>query len=196
MRVLPHLLLYQLGLAQAQTPAFPGEITCILRHAAGRRRLVEIGVFHGWMTRRLREVMAADGILYAVDPFFRGRLGFSAHRVIARQEVSRVPNGRVQWMRCTGAEAGRLHAAANEPPVDFVFVDADNTYEGRKGDWDAWSGRVAPGGVMLLHASQSSPTYNIDHAGSVHHTRDVALMDPRYTLAESVDNLVVLRRGA
>lgn len=98
MRVLPHLLLYQLGLAQAQTPAFPGEITCILRHAAGRRRLVEIGVFHGWMTRRLREVMAADGILYAVDPFFRGRLGFSAHRVIARQEVSRVPN-----------EIGRAH---------------------------------------------------------------------------------------
>lgn len=196
MRVLSHLLLYQLGLAQAQTPAFPDEITCILRHARGKRRLVEIGVFHGWMTRRLREVMAPDGILFAIDPFFRGRLGFSAHQMIARREVSRVSNGTVKWMRCTGAEAGRRHAAANEPHVQFVFVDADNTFDARKGDWDAWSGRVAPGGVILLHASQSSPTYNIDHAGSVHHTRDVALKDPRYTLAESVDNLVVLlRRG-
>jgi hypothetical protein len=134
-------------------------------------------------------------VLYAVDPFAPGRLGFSAHRWIAQQEASMVRSGRVVWLRCTGAEAGQLHARENEAAVDFVYVDADNTYEARKSDWDSWSGRLMPGGVMLLHASQSSPTYNIDHAGSVKHTKEVALRDPRFTTEETVENLVILRRS-
>jgi predicted O-methyltransferase YrrM len=194
-RVIPHFLLYTLGITRAETPTLPAELEAILRHARGKRRLVEIGVFHGYTTRRLRAVMAPDAVLYAVDPFFPGRLGFSAHRLIARREAGKVSNGTIRWLRCTGAEAGQLHARTNEPPVDFVYLDADNTYEARKSDWDAWSGRLVPGGVVLLHASQSSPTYNIDHAGSVKHTREVALRDPRFTAEETVENLVILRRS-
>ena len=51
-----------------------------------------------------------------------------------------------------------------------------------------------PGGVILLHASRSSPTYNIDHAGSVKHTGEVVLKDPRFVTEETVENLIVLRR--
>jgi predicted O-methyltransferase YrrM len=194
MRVVSHFLRYCIGLARAETTTLPAELLVILRHARGKRRLVEIGVLHGYTTRRLREVMAPDGVLYAVDPFLPGRLGFSAHRIIAHREAGRVRNGTLRWMACTGAEAGREYARSGEPPVDFIYVDGDNTYEGRRGDWEAWSGLVAPGGAILLHASQSSPGYNIDHAGSVRHTREIALRDPRYAEVEAVENLVILRR--
>jgi predicted O-methyltransferase YrrM len=194
MRVIPRLLLYSVGLAEAWSSTLPAEIECLLRHAQGKRRLVEIGVLQGCTTRRLREVMAPDGVLFAIDPFPPGRFGFSAHRLIAQREVAKVRNGTVHWLRCTGEEAGRQHARLGEHPVDFVFVDAGNTFDGRKGDWDAWSGHISPGGIVALHASRSSPSYNIAQAGSVQHTNQVVLQDRRFTVVDTVDNLVVLRR--
>lgn len=35
--------------------------------------------------------------------------------------------------------------------VDLVFIDGDHTYEGCKGDIDAWEPHVAEGGYLVLH---------------------------------------------
>lgn len=196
MRVLPHLILWRLGLAAAETQTTEAERDCLARHAAGRQRVVEIGVWHGVTTSRLRRAMAHDGMLFAIDPFPRGRLGFSAQRYIAAREVARVRRGTVRWVRSTGASAGRAFRQVKEPLVDFVFIDGDHSYHGLKEDWEAWRQLVALGGLVALHDSRSTPERRIDDAGSVIFTRDVILKDPQYAVVETVDSLTVVRRTA
>ena len=196
MRVLTHFLLWNVGLARAETQTSEAERACLARHAAGRRRLAEVGVWHGVTTCRLRRTMAPDGLLFGIDPYPAGRLGFSAQRVIARREVARSQGGEVRWLRLTGVEAARRLADAGEPPVDFVFIDGDHSYDGLRGDWEAWSGFVAPGGVVALHDSCSSAEREIEDAGSVRYTREVIRRDARYEVTEVVDTLTVLRRRA
>jgi len=192
--VLGHLVLWYLGLATPQSQTNDRERRCLARYATGKRRVAEIGLWHGVTTCRLRSVMNSDGVLLAVDPFPSGRLGFSAQRVIARREVSKIRNGAVRWMQQSGADAGRTYAVGNGPPVDFVFIDGDHTYEGLRADWDTWAGLVAPDGLIAIHDSRSSPQRQIDGAGSVRFTRDVVLHDRRFELIDAVDTLTVLRR--
>ena len=170
MKRLVHFLKYQLGLVQAETSVTTAEWDCMASHASGRRCLVEIGVWHGVTTRRLRAVMASDGILYAVDPYPVERLGISLQRQIAHCEVGRVSNGRVEWVRETGAAVARGLAAKLVGRVEFVFIDGDHSYDGLRADWEGWSKLVAPGGLIALHDSRSSPVRPIDDAGSVRFT--------------------------
>lgn len=151
-------------------------------------------MWHGVTTARLRSVMAADGVLFAVDPFEPGRLGFSAQRVIARRQVETQRQGTVQWMRMTGVAAAAAYRKAGGPAADFVFIDGDHAYDAALADWNAWSDLVAPNGVVCLHDSRSTETRNIDGAGSVAVTRNVVLTDPRFELADVVDSVTVVRR--
>lgn len=189
MSVLTHYLAWTLGLAQAETQTTATERDCLARHAAGRRQLVEIGVWHGVTTKRLRAAMDRDGQLTAVDPFPPGRLGFSVQERIAHREVETVNNGCVAWIRATGAEAARNH-----DPVDFVFIDGDHSEDGLLADWRAWSPLVQPGGIVALHDSRSCPARQIDDAGSVKVTNEVIRRDPRFAVVDEVDSLTVLRR--
>lgn len=194
MRVAWQLVLWWLGLAAAETQTSDAERECLAHHAAGRKRLVEVGVWHGVTTCVLRKAMASDGVLFAVDPYPVGRMGFSAQRLIARSELAKVPNGSVMWVRCTGAQAAARYAASYREAVDFVFIDADHSYEGVRGDWEGWSGLVAPGGIVALHDSRSSSSRRIDEAGSVVFTREAIAPDRRFATVDVVDTLTVLQR--
>lgn len=194
MKVFAHLLGWSCGLAPPQTQTTDAERLCLARHARGVQRVVELGVWHGVTTSVLRRSMASDGVLWAVDPFEPGRLGFSAQRLIATREVARQQNGSVRWLRMTGVAAAAAYQAEGEPPPDLVFIDADHTYEAVTADWRAWSSLIAPGGIVCLHDSRSSAARNIDGAGSVAATRDVVLTDARFELCEYVDTLTAVRR--
>jgi predicted O-methyltransferase YrrM len=196
MNTFTHYFLWKLGLAPATTQTTLAERDCLARHAAGRRCLVEIGVWHGVTTCRLREAMAADGTLFAVDPYPPGRLGVSFPQSIAHRQVKRVANGRVTWVRARGGEAARQFPSLSRERPEFLFIDGDHSYEGIREDWEGWSPLVAPGGVVALHDSSSSPARPIEGAGSVIFTRDVIRRDPRFELVEVVDTLTVLRRVA
>jgi predicted O-methyltransferase YrrM len=189
MRVTAHFVAWLVGLADAETQTTDRERACLASHATGRRKLVEIGVWHGVTTARLRAVMHPDGELSAVDPYHPGRLGLNLHERIAHREVARVHGGRVRWLRMTSVDAARNHE-----PVDFVFIDGDHSESGLLADWHAWSGLVKPGGIVALHDSRSTPERRIDNAGSVKVTREVILPDRRFEEVESVDSLTVMRR--
>lgn len=194
MRPSAHFLLWLAGLARAQTQTTEAERKCLAKHAAGRRYLVEIGSWHGVTTRRLRESMPTEGLLYAIDPYPVGRLGLSLQQLIAHREVRRSDNGKVRWLRTTGVEAGRAHARMNLPLVDFIFIDGDHTYEGLRGDWETWSPLVAPEGIVALHDSRPTPNRRIESAGSVVYTESVIVRDRSFEVVETVDSLTVLRR--
>src|SRR3954466_13686218 len=106
-----------MGLVRIGSWREPGEAACLARHAAGKRRPAEIGVWEGGTTRPLRQGMSPDGGLYAVGPFPTGRVRMSYQRPIAHGEVARVANGEVVWIRDTGVRA------AQDPRVPAAPLD-------------------------------------------------------------------------
>ena len=178
-----------LRLVPAGTQLTAAERDALERHARGRRTLVEIGVYHGASTARLARVMAPGATLTAIDPYPAGRLGVSFERMVALREVARAPSaGVVRWLRATSHDA----AAQFSGLADFVFVDGDHSWDGIARDWDDWSSRVAPRGVIVLHDSRSVPTRpDLD---SVRFTTDVVARDARFREVESVASLSVWER--
>ncbi|MGL6075791.1 MAG: class I SAM-dependent methyltransferase [Fimbriiglobus sp.] len=190
---LVHFAKWVVGLASAETQTTVAERACLTKYASGRKRLAEIGVWHGVSTRQLREVMAPDGTFFAIDPYPVGRLGFSTQKVIAQSGVAKVRRGDVIWLRTTG------QAAANEPsvlekPIDFLFIDGDHSYDGLRVDWESWSGLIASGGIIGLHDSRPTPSRPIHDAGSVRYTAEVIRLDSRFIVIDEVDSLTVLQR--
>jgi predicted O-methyltransferase YrrM len=193
MSVLLHLIKWLLGRAPAEIWTTEPERACLARHAAGKRRLVEIGVWHGGTTRHLRAAMSPEATLYAVDPFPKGRLGFSIPRLVARREVGQVGNGRVIWLRLPGEVAARMEMMREQPPVDFIFVDNAQTFETLRAEWEAWAPVVGRGGVIALHDTRPWPEGTAEQT-SVAYARTVVRTDPRFEIVEEVDSLTVLRR--
>lgn len=189
-----HFVLYQMHLAKPWTFYTEAECQALERYASEKKRLAEIGCWQGVNTRRLRCVMASDGILFAVDPYPPGRLGFSWSQIIAHKEVAKVIRGKLQWLCMTDLEAAAWFRAHHEPPLDFIYSDALNTYDGFKACWEAWSSLIASHGIYILANSRSSATQNIDQAGSSQFTKDVIVKDSRFELLEPVDTFTILRR--
>ena len=192
MRVTTHFALWAVGLVPAETQTSEAERSALAHAAAGLRRVVEIGVWHGVTTARLRAAMDPGGVLYAVDPYEPGRLGVSFQAVIARREVGRSAGAEVRWVRKTGVDAAPI--VSSEGPVELVFIDGDHSYDGLRSDWEAWSDRVSRGGLIALHDSVSSVARPIDDAGSVRFTRERIMVDPRFERAGGVDTLTLWRR--
>jgi hypothetical protein len=101
----------------------------------------------------------------------------------------------VAWVRKTGVEAA-AEAARTGKQVDLVFIDGDHSWEGVSGDWNAWSPLVRMGGHVALHDSRSTPTRNLEEAGSARFTRDVVRHAPGWRVVEEVDSLTVVQRVA
>jgi hypothetical protein len=78
--------------------------------------------------------------------------------------------------------------------VALIFIDGDHSYDGLTGDWFAWKPLVAPGGLVCLHDSRSTPGRDIEGAGSVKATNEIVLKDPDFELVEQVDSLTVVQK--
>ena len=187
-----HLLRYLLGLDAAASQTTVAERAALARYASGQRCVVEIGVFEGLTSALLVRAMAADGVLYAIDPFFPGRLGICWGKIIARREVNRAAAGR----KFLFVEKLSFAALAEVPgTVDFLFVDGDHSLEGITRDWADWSARMAPGGIIALHDTRV-PAHNpaVVELGSHLYFESHIRRDARFELVEQVDSLSLLRR--
>lgn len=195
MSVMPYFARWCIGWAAPETQTSAAERDCLAMHAAGLRRVVEVGVWHGVTTCRLLEVMAPDGTFLAVDPFPNNRFGFSSQRLIAHRTVKPFDKGRIIWLRMTGAKAASDLATRNLGGIDFIFIDGDHSYDGLRSDWESWSPLIVLGGFVALHDSCSTPNIKIDSAGSVIFTREVIRQDKRFELVKVVDTLTIFRRS-
>lgn len=183
-----HYLLYRVGRRPAISPTSPEEQAALARHATGKRRLAEIGVFHGATTLRLRQVMDPQGVLLAVDPYAGGGAGWC--RRIAHCEVAKCSRGAVIWLETTGAAAVFLPSVRPHLPIDFLYIDGDHSWESIAGDWSSWSGHIAPGGIVALHDSVPALT-KLD---SARFTQEVILPDLRFVCVEIAYRLTILQR--
>lgn len=180
--------LHALRLYEAQTQTSPAEREALAVHAKGKKRLAEIGVFQGKTTGVLAAVMNPEGVYYAVDPYPGSRLTSIDYNFrIARREVDRYAVGRVEWIRCSGAEAPG-DPRLTDQQVDFLFIDGDHSYEGLRADWEAWREFVALGAIVGLHDTIGGVF------GCEDYMRDVIVPDPEFECIDEVDSLTVFRR--
>jgi predicted O-methyltransferase YrrM len=143
------------GLIPPRTMHSADDAAVLRATAAGRRRVVEIGVYEGSSAVVLCEVLGADAELHLVDPFGQhgwalpagwGATEGASRRVVARaQRRSAGPS--VVWH----VDYSAAVAAHWEGLVDLVFIDGDHSEAGVRADWDEWHGFVEVGGAVVFH---------------------------------------------
>lgn len=127
-------------------------------------RGAEIGVWEGALSRRLLRRLP-DLHLTMVDswapreeqPLHYVRSG-DRRAKLSRQEMSRAMGRARAGTAFAGHRRKILHmpsleAAKTVPDgsLEFVFIDADHSYEGVRADIEAWAPKVRPGGVLGGH---------------------------------------------
>lgn len=189
MKQLIHCLRFCLRSEEPSTQTTHSEQEAIKRYASGAHCAVEIGVFEGVNTAHLTRAIAQDGKLYAIDPFFRGRIGMSYEKIIAHLHVKRNGNsGQINWIRKLS-----FHASHDVPlSVDFMFIDGDHSLEGISRDWELFSPKIRKGGHLLLH--DSFELKKGKRMGSHEFFEEVISVDDRFDFIERIDSLAVMRR--
>lgn len=83
--------------------------------------------------------------------------------------------------------------------VDMVFIDGDHSYEGAKGDIEAWLPLIKPGGIMAVHDYRKdilAPTEDGPHPKPwpfVDQAVQECLIDKGYEFVMWVDSLIAFR---
>lgn len=181
-----HAFKFLLALDDPHTQVTEQELRCLLDHAKGAEVVVEIGCYEGKTTAAL--ATQTKGKIYSVDPFFKGRLNICYGELIAKAHCRRQGATNVRFLK------GFSHEVAPQfsEPIDFLFIDADHSYEAIKRDWNDWAQKVRPGGYIALHDSriaENSPSY----LGSMQfYEREVSQM-PGVEEVAAVDSLALLR---
>ena len=162
-----------------------------MRHAASARTIVELGVAEGGSAAELRAVMSPTGHLYLVDPYERGRLGMSFAWLVAHRAVNGVRGGQVTWLRSRSDAAVR----GWRRPIDFLFIDADHSYDRAAGDWRLWTPFVPPGGQVALHDSAVfTGGWTDERSGPVRLLGEILSAGLGWSLVDQADSLSILRR--
>lgn len=127
----------------------------------GPVRGVEVGVFAGDLSRRL--LARADLYLTMVDSWSTEHpvayvatgdyhTGMSAAEQSAAQEIARgVTDFASNRRRIIAQDSVQVAREISDQSLDFVFIDADHSYEGCRADLRAWLPKVRPGGLLCGH---------------------------------------------
>jgi MMP 1-O-methyltransferase len=76
-------------------------------------------------------------------------------------------------------------------PLALVFIDGGHSYESAYTDYISWSGRIIPGGYLLIHDLFENPQDGGQAPYQVYH---LALSDGRFLAMERTKSLGVLKR--
>ena len=180
-----------LGLRPAAAQHSRAEAALLMRYAADAGIVVELGVAEGGSAAELKSVMSPSGLLCLVDPYEPGRLRISMARIAARRTVRGVDGGRVTWVRARSDEAVNVW----DQQIDFLFIDADHSYERARSDWTLWTPFVRSGGYVALHDSVVFPgSWTDARSGPVLLLEELLAEKPGWALVDQADSLTVLRR--
>ena len=153
------------------------ELRWMLGHVAPRcpRRILEIGVEGGWSMWAWLQVAADDAEAMGVDAEW--------HSTMFTDVMSRYPwpareRQSLKWFKGDSRAADTVLAVHEwaKTPVDFLFIDADHSYDAVMQDWANYSPLVAKGGLVGFHdvANQAAEAWAVlkrDH-------RTVEFVDP------------------
>lgn len=150
----------------------------VLRRVNGTLNPVgaEIGVFRGGMSRRL--LGREDLTLYMVDSWegkgksYEGDSG-DYHAELSQEEQDECYRSALAQAAHVGSRAKVIRKRSIEAArdisgssLDFVFIDADHSYEGCRADILAWWSRVKVGGIVAGHDYENTkfPKFGVKRA--------------------------------
>jgi len=114
-------------------------------------RVLEIGCWHGgtlwhWLQQPDATVVAIDDQMRASDDWEGWALeaGSTLHA-----------------LHGSSHDAAVIEAAAELGPYEFVFIDADHTYQAVKADWENYRPLAAAGGLVAFHDVVERPGYGV-----------------------------------
>jgi hypothetical protein len=117
---------------------------------------VEVGVAFAGNAENLLSKLPQLDKLYLVDPY-QYRRGYDDPMNVPQPVFDRMYRyvldklDRYQGRACLIRDTSANVAAAWTQPVDFVFIDAEHTYEGVLQDINAWMPHVRSGGLITGH---------------------------------------------
>jgi hypothetical protein len=142
------------------SPAYVRARELLARLPSGPVRGAEIGVFKGTMSAALLsrkdlslvmvDSWAGDGADYMGQGDLHARLSQDQQDSYYKTTLQNVgfAGGRATIIRKSSLEAAGY---IEDGSLDFVFIDADHSYEGCKADIQAWSPKLKPGGLLSGH---------------------------------------------
>ena len=187
---LTHFAKFILGLNEPRTQTTPREQNAIIKYCKNCMIAVEIGVFEGYNTLNIVKSMDEKGILYAIDPFYKGKLGFCYGELISSRYVAGSGySAKVNFIKKLSSEAVR-----DVPDnIDFIFIDGDHSYNGIKTDWELWSGKLKKGGIIALHDTNFyGMNPSVKSLGSFTYYNDLIRHNKNFELLETVDSMNIL----
>lgn len=191
-KTLFHYISVLLKFSSANTQTTLAEQDAIRKWSENASTAVEIGVFEGVNTCVIASSISENGILYAIDPFLKGRLGLCYGLFITNLGIQRAGlEKKIKLIEKYSAEA------AKEIPenIDFIFVDGDHSLAGITSDWELYSSKVSKGGVIALHDTQVPAHQSWKSTmDSVKFYNTTIQYDGRFEQVDSVDSLIILRR--
>jgi hypothetical protein len=126
--------------------------------------VVELGAWTGLTTAYLATAcrVRRHGRVFAVDTFEGTREGGAPYPSIARMGGSTLDAFQARMRRAGIDDVVKpligmtTHVVDRYPggPVRFLLIDADHSYDGVRGDFERWSPKVAPGGLIVFHDYQ------------------------------------------
>ena len=187
-----HFIKCILGLESPHSQTTKAEQEAIAKYARVAKSAVEIGVYEGVNTVIIANQLAVSGKLFAIDPFFKGRLGICYHEQIAKHQVNKNSlTTKVQFISKLSFDAN--YDVPNE--LDFIFIDGDHSLEGIKKDWELFSIKVKKGGIIALHdTSIPSHDSSVGNLGSYIYFQSDIKYDQRFETIATVDSLNILKR--
>lgn len=140
----------------------------------GEVRGAEIGVFAGEMSSFLLQrpdlslimVDAWDGAVYsAEDEDFHARLS-AGDQVRYREIAMEITDYAKDRRTVVAKESAVASQEVRDGSLDFVFIDADHSYDGCSRDLRNWFGKVKPGGLFSGHdyANPDYPSWGVKDA--------------------------------
>jgi predicted O-methyltransferase YrrM len=188
MRSLAHFIRYILRLDSAHSQVSERELQMLLKYSRNAKVICEIGCYEGKTSIALARNTA--GAVYSVDPFLKGRLGISYGGWIARLHRKRSGAKNLFFLRGFSKEV----APTFHLPIDFLFIDADHSYEAIKTDWNSWCPKMAEGGIIALHDSRIAANSPIPLGTMRFYAEDIPTFSEMIEL-DSVDSLAILQVG-
>jgi predicted O-methyltransferase YrrM len=186
MKSLSHFIKYVLGLDAPDSQVTDRELQMLTKYCRNARVVCEIGCYEGKTSVAM--ALSTAGTVYSVDPFFRGRLGISYGEGIARLHSKRSGATNLSLIRGFSSEV----ACDFKHAIDFLFIDADHSYDAIKADWENWAVKVVNGGVIALHDSRLSANSPVPLGSMKFYSEDI----PRFVdvrALDFVDSLTILK---
>ena len=116
--------------------------------------IVEIGTDQGGTLFLWPYAAAEDALIVAVDARPLGVLGQRSPFAIVRRAFA-LRDQRIELLIPADSHdprtVERVQQVLGGRPVDFVFIDADHSYEGVRQDFERFSPLVRPGGIVAFH---------------------------------------------